>query len=144
MTLCILVGSLSLAACDSSSGGPSDERSGANSADGAGAVGGGFSPDPECAYDCVEATETETVCVQTCANDCRTVVMRREVDDGWSRDVSESLSEHCPDHFPEPQLWPKTCEILYGETDSDFEGDCDESYSGAACQAALDLCLPPQ
>ena len=144
LKLCIITGVLSLAACDSNAGAPSGERSGANADDGAGAVGGGFSPDPECSYDCVDATGTETVCLQSCGNDCRTVVMRREVTDGNAVDVTESQSEHCPHQFPEPQLWALTCEILYGTSDPKFEGDCDERYSAAACQVAFDLCLPPE
>lgn len=130
---------LLLAGCDPASGSEDGARSASNPEDGVAEVGGGFVPSPNCAYDCIEATDRETVCVQTCANDCKTTVLRREDAGGGSIAVTESAHELCPDQLPAPELWLLTCEIMYSASQS----DCEETYSAEACLAAFDLCLPP-
>lgn len=146
--LCVLVAALGMAGCDSSSDSNGGARSGANQADDSAQVGGGFSPDPDCSYDCVDASGNETVCVQACPDSCQTIVMRREVGGNNSIDVTESSSEQCPDNFPDDssglQLWWLTCDILYRSSDPEHEGDCDEIFSAEACGVAFDLCLPPE
>ncbi len=138
MRLCVLAAGLVFIGCEPESNSGGGARSGSNQGDGQGEVGGGFSPDPDCAYDCVEVGGTETVCLQTCDDGCQTLVMRQEVVTGESTDVTETAGGHCPGQFPAPGLWELTCEIFYGATES----DCDETYSEQACEVALDLCLP--
>lgn len=144
LSLCVLAAALGLLGCDSSSESSGGARSGAAMDDESAQVGGGFTPDPSCSYDCVEASDSETVCVQTCPDSCQTIVMRQQTSGNGSVDVTESSSEHCPDQFPEPQLWALTCEILYASSDPEHEGDCDEMFSPQACEAAFDLCLPAE
>lgn len=127
-----------LAGCDPASGSGDGARSASNPEDGVAEVGGGFVPSPDCSYDCIEPTENETVCVEACANDCQTTVLRREDADGGSVAVTESAHEVCPEQLPAPELWSLTCEILYSASAS----DCEETYSAEACLAAFDLCLP--
>ncbi len=66
------------------------------------------------------------------------MVLRREKADNGSVDVTESISEQCPDDFPEPGLWAVTCEIFFSPSSS----DCEDFYAAQTCQAAFDLCLP--
>ncbi|MBV1862502.1 MAG: hypothetical protein KUG77_29035, partial [Nannocystaceae bacterium] len=133
-----LAAGLLVSGCDAGSGPGAGARSGSNSDEGPGEVGGGFVPSPDCSYDCVDATEDETVCVQTCADDCRTTVLRRVKTSLGSVDVIESQHELCPEQLPAPELWPLTCELLY----SGWNSDCEESHSAQACEVAFDLCLP--
>lgn len=142
--LCVLATGLALMGCDSASSSGGGARSGSSQGE---SQGGEFVPDPECAYDCVDASETETVCVQTCDDGCQSVVMHREVTGDDFTDVMESVSEQCLDEdIPAPeQLWSLSCELIYGASESegvDEEGDCDEGFSAEACEVALDLCLP--
>lgn len=138
LPFCALVAGLLLGGCDREAGADGGARSASNPEGGVAEVGGGFIPSPDCSYDCIDATENETVCVQACANDCQTTVLRREDSDGGSVAVTESSHELCPDELPAPELWSLTCEILYSASNS----DCEETYSAEACLAALDLCLP--
>lgn len=135
--LCVLATGLALIGCDSASNSSGGARSGSSQGENQGSE---FVPDPECAYDCVDATETETVCVQTCDDGCQSVVMHREVVTDDFTDVMESVDEQCLDEgIPAPeQLWTVSCEIIYGASES----DCDEAFSAEACEVALDLCLP--
>lgn len=138
--LFLLATTLSFTGCDASSDASEQSRSGTNAADGP-AAGGGFTPDPACSYDCVSPTANDTICVQECDDGCKTVAMRREENSHGSVSVTESFAELCPDQFPEPQLWPLTCELHYGDAQPP-DGGCDETFSPEACQAAFDLCLP--
>jgi hypothetical protein len=102
-------------------------------------VGGGFVPDPDCAYDCEVLSAGESACAQRCEDGCATLVLRAEHRDDGSVSVTETQMTLCADSLPDPSLWDLTCDITYGAAS---EGMCeDQGFSADACAAAYDLCL---
>lgn len=139
----LLFSIVAAAGCDRSSTDPVGDRDGAlqdAGEEGNPEVGGGFVPDPNCDYACEDINDEEAICSQFCADGCVTIELNRETANDEGISVVGSVFGYCPEDFPDDELGPLTCQLMY-TIPSGGPSDCAANYSAQTCQAAQDVCL---